>query len=285
MRTVGLLTLVAFVAACGPGPDPITGDSGTTTPLTGSATGTSTGTATGTGTGTGGIERTATFSGELQMCGGGAVPAGVDIRFCDIQGCKNHETVAGNAAYSWDGAIVGWSSFEAVGPAGSGLATAFVPLELGSNEVRSEDITLCPHDPATPLTGALTEMELGEGLYITLSTSAIVEPAFFDPATEAAGIRLDAADYVPTDAITGTVVEQWFIDPFNHKTTSTGIEVRFDGGTLGLTAATYRAHVGSYDDFTWLDFGTFSDADADGWYTSDSGPGLPLLGTIILVEE
>ncbi len=280
MRTFGLFALVTLIAACGKG-----GTDDSTATASGTAAGSTTGTTSGTGGGTAtGSDRSATLNGRLLDCGGGDAPAGFDIRFCDVQTCRYHTTPAGDSSFEFTGSLVGFNSFEAVDAAGHGYATGFVPLELATDEVRTVDITLCPHDTPSPLTGTATEMELGEGLYITLSTSSIEPPLFVDPETEASGVRLAPADHVPTDGISGTVVEQWYVDPFNNHATGADLPIRFDGAVLGLAAASYRVYVGSYDDFAWIDVGTFSDGDADGWYTADGGE-LPLLGTILLVEE
>ncbi len=254
---------------------------------TGTPPGTPSGTASGTtttGLPTGGTtsQRSAVFTGQILDCAGDPL-ADVEVRFCDTLNCRYHTTVPGDSSFEFRQTMVGWNSFEAVGP--PGYVTGFVPLLFGVEEERAVDMHLCPHDAPTGLGSTPAEVAMGEGMYITLSTDAIEPPLFVDPATEAAGRRLDPSQFVPADEISGTVAAQWFVVPFNHKATDPGgLPVRFDGAALGLAGASYTAYVGSYDDFAWLEVGTFSDGDADGWYTSDSGAGLPLLGTVMLVE-
>lgn len=278
MRTLALASALALIAACGGGGTDKTGDSATSGP----SGGTTTGLIGGTPGGTTDPDRNATLNGEVFDCAGAPI-ADVEIRFCDVINCRYHTTEAGDSTFLFEETLIGWNSLEAVGPAG--IATGFVPLLFGDNETRDVSMTLCPLDPATPITGTPTEMELGSGLFVTLSDSAIEPPLFVDPATEAAGVMVDPTNWVPTDEITGTVAAQWFVSPFNHHATGADLPVRFDGANIGLAGATYRAWVGSYDDFAWIDAGTFSDGDADGWYTADGSNGLPLLGTVMLVEE
>lgn len=275
MRSLIPSLLIASIACGGSDKDDTHGDHEHTG--TGTTSGASTGTPGATDTND---DRTATLTGKVVDCGGADL-GDVDIRFCDYLNCRYHTTEPGNGAFSFDNTLVGWNSFEAVGPNG----TAYVPLQLADQEVRDLTITLCPFDPGTPITGSATERSLGAGLLVTLSSSSIEPPLFVDPATESAGARVQAAHHVPADGITGTVAAQWFVEPFNHTAAGADLPVRFDGAVAGLMGTVYRGYVGSYDDFGWLDLGTFSDGDADGYYTSDAGTGLPLLSTVMLVEE
>lgn len=273
------LALFAGLVACSGGSTDKSSDTGPTTgPSTGS---TPTG---GTYGGTTDPDRNARMSGTIRDCGGAPL-ADAQIRFCDPTICRN-QTTGGDGAYDYTNSLIGWNSFEVFGPEGSDLATAFVPVELGDADDRSLDLTLCPHGPYNTLSGAATEFPHGDHLMITVSTTLLEKPTpFDDDATVSAGLLVDPAHHVPIDGISGTVAAQWYLEPFNYKSADAGgLDYRVDGATLGLAAASYHVYVGSYDDFAWLDAGTISDADADGFYTPDA-EGLPLMGTVVLVEE
>lgn len=275
MHRIALIsTLVLF------GCDPDVKGSGDSGLTTGSDSGTTIfGTTTGTTTDP---EWSATVSGVIYDDAGVPMPD-AEVSFCDHNACR-YDTTGGDGVYAFAGSWTGWNAFEVVGPSGGGWAIAFLPMALTPYELRDFDLNMVQLEGMTPL-GAAAPISVATGLAITVGTGELVPPGakgLAPEATEVGGAQLDAADFVPTDELPGTAVAQWYLWPFDHHAPN-GLTMEIDGGALGLTAPSYHAWVGSYDDRAWLDVGMFEDADLDGIYTSTST--LPLMSTVVLMEE
>ncbi len=225
-----------------------------------------------------GVDRSAALSGILRDSAGTALEE-MDIRFCRGSACRTANTDA-TGTFTFDDVEVDWHSFEAVPPEGSGLATVFFPLGFATDQARDLDVTIPTLDPQIELPATAAEFTLGEGLMLTVGTDDIQEPDFVDPATHAAGVRVDGANWPPVDR-EGSVVAMWYLVPFDHHATNDGLPIRFDNGPLGLTeGATYQLWVGSYSDATWVDAGQVTES--GGLLEGDAK--LPMISTVALVE-
>jgi hypothetical protein len=124
-------------------------------------------------------------------------------------------------------------------------------------------------------------VEVAPGIRVTVGQGELEPPSPFDPApTEITGAAVPQALWVPTDGISGTVLGQWFLGPFDTPA-SAGLPIAFDDAwTLG-DGATLRVYVGSYEASAWLDAGTVTSA--GGVLSGDAE--LPLLSTVLLVQE
>ncbi len=224
-------------------------------------------------------DKSAALSGTVTDANGSPL-VDVNIRFCRGDQCRYFTTLA-DGGYEFADVVVDGQAFEAVPPEGSGLTTAFVPLEFETGQARVVDVmipveaTPVPLPPATP-----AELDLGSVL-LTVAASDLEPPLFVEPATEASATLVPEGDWLPTDTITGTVVAMWYVLPFDHHA-ATGLPVRFDLGSIGLAGATYEVWVGEYDEARWAYLGTITES-GGGIY--EGGYDLPLTSTLILVEE
>lgn len=202
----------------------------------------------------------------------GAPITGVQVKFCNTAGCRI-ASADGSGAFAFDEAVTGAYSLEPVPPAGK--ATVLVPITLDPNEEADVTLVVPDLDAAHPLSASPTELELGSGLFVTVSTDLVVPFAEPDP-TEAAGVR--APTLPPIEGVTGTPLAAWYLAPFNYKSDA-GLPFRIaDEWDLG--GATLHVWVASYDDFAWLDAGEVTAHDG---YLTGSGK-LPLLSTVVLVQ-
>ena len=83
---------------------------------------------------------------------------------------------------------------------------------------------------------------------------------------------------------TGTYVGGWFIEPYDAKAEN-GLPVRFTN-SFGLSAgAQVHVYGSSYDDFAWLDLGTFTES--GGFLVADNATTgkLTVLATLVIMDE
>lgn len=205
---------------------------------------------------------------------------GANIRFCRGEQCR-YATTANGGAFTFEKALVAWHSLEIVPPAGSGLATWFAPIELLKDQSRQLDITIPALDPLVALPDASAELELGQGLYVTLGKGDLVPPLFVDPATHASGVLVDTEHHPPLDSLE-EVVAVWYTAPFDHHAKSDdGLPVRVKDAWGLAEGEVLEVWVGSYTDSAWLPAGTLTVGE-DGWLTGDAA--LPLLSTVVLTR-
>ena len=274
MRAILFATLA--LVACGGDDDGDSSSADTSAGTTSTSTGTIFQTTSGY-VGTAHLAGTAFFE--------GAPWAGAAIRFCDMDKCRSQDA-DDSGVFDFPETYADWNSLEVPGlhtqtDNDPKYVTAFVPLVFADNESRTVDLHVRELESFTSFGAGSTEIMAGSGLYLTVGATDLETPALVDPATGVGGLRLDPAEWVPTDEIEGDVVHQWFTYPWNY-TAPNGLAVRVDGNALGMTGASYHMYVGSYDAFRWLDVGELTDADGDGWY--DCAGTLPLLSTVIIVE-
>ena len=249
---------------------------------TSSATTDDTGTlsTTGTATGTTNTENTsASLNGVITDSAGADLPE-TDIRFCRGSACRVFKT-EGNGDYTFDSvAVDAWFSLELVPPLGSGMATALVPVTFGDKEARVLDIQLPMLDAATAL-AAPAAIEMGAGLWITIGIDDLETPFLMEDATEAAGVQVAPAQWVPIDGVTGTVAAMWHTAPFDYHA-PTGLPVSITAADAGLTGdGPYTLWVSSYTESAWLEVGVLTDDGAGNLTTTGT---LPLLSTIMVTE-
>ena len=276
MRIFVLATAGLVLASCG-SDDGITPDDTSDTDVSGN-TNTDANTGDDDDDITNTVEKTANLSGIVTDASGSPL-SDVNIRFCRGEQCR-YVTTEAAGTYEFSETAVAPQSFEVVGPMGSGLATAFAPLNFASQEVRVIDVKLPVESAGVNLGAAMAELDLGD-LLITMGTNDLTAPLFVDAATEASATRIPEADWLPTDGVAGTVVAMWFLMPFDHHSDA-GMNVRFDLNDLGLTGDVYRAYLGDYATSMWIELGEVTDG-GGGVYEGASH--LELTSTIILVDE
>ena len=167
--------------------------------------------------------------------------------------CLN-EFTGSDGSFAFADVAADWHSFEIVAT-DSSRATVLVPVQLGAEEVFSLDVNVPDLDAASSMPSSPTEVEMGEGLLLTISGGDIEPPLFVDPATEVAGVRVPQADWIPVIGAT-EVVDQWFLAPYHHKAVNGGLPIRFENLWKLKDGTSYEVWVASYDDSAWHSAGT-----------------------------
>lgn len=239
---------------------------------------------TGTDTDTNTTGNTDTATGPVAQFEGTVVDAsgtpvdGLPLKLCIGSLCRQGET-KGGGGFDFVDIEADWHSFEVVPPVGSPLATTLVPLVFDENEERSLTVTVLELGPSSAMPSTPTEVTVAEGLYVTLSGDDLEPPLFVEPATEVAGVRVPDGQRVPVDE-PGTIIDMWYVAPFDHHATNGGLPVRFDN-LWGLgEGETYEVWVGSYEDSAWLNAGTVTVSGSE--LVGDAL--LPVMSTIVLVD-
>jgi hypothetical protein len=247
-----------------------TGDTGTPTVDTTDTTDTETGTD---------PAATGSLAGDVQGPSGPVQDA--QLRLCRGALCRNGAT-GQDGSFAFENIPDEWHSFEVIPLEGSGLATVFLPLLFAEDQARTLNLTALPHDAPSALEPSPEEHSVGLGLYVTVGEGELEPPLFQEETTEIFGVRVPQENWVPTDEVQGTVLAQWFVGPFDHHSVpAEGLPIRIDdewGTAEG--ADNFRVYVGSYIDSAWLDAGQATHSGG-----SFTGPALPLLSTVILVQE
>ena len=192
-----------------------------------------------------------TLQGAIVDASGAAVSSN-PLKLCRGLACLN-ETTDGSGGYAFANVIADWHSFEVVRQGNH--ATVLVPIEVPVDGTRTLDVVVPELDPAMPMPSTPTEVELGEGLFLTLAGSDIEPPLFVDPATEVAGVRVPQADWIPVDGAS-EVLDLWYIEPYHNKAVNGGLPIRFANLWKLADGTTYEVWVASYDDSAWHVAGT-----------------------------
>ena len=192
-----------------------------------------------------------TLSGTV-VSGGGALQDN-PLKLCRGLACLN-EFTGSDGSFAFADVAADWHSFEIV-VTDSSRATVLVPVQLGAEEVFSLDVNVPDLDAASSMPSSPTEVEMGEGLLLTISGGDIEPPLFVDPATEVAGVRVPQADWIPVIGAT-EVVDQWFLAPYHHKAVNGGLPIRFENLWKLKDGTSYEVWVASYDDSAWHSAGT-----------------------------
>jgi hypothetical protein len=224
-------------------------------------------------------QATASLTGEVTGPSGPVIDA--QLRLCRGALCRNGATGT-DGSFSFENLPEEWHSFEVIPLEGAGLATVFLPIVFAEDEARTLSLTALPHDAPSALGPSPEEHTVGTGLYLTVAEGELEPPLFQDPATEVFGVRVPQEYWVPTDGVQGTVLAQWYVGPFDHHALPAGgLPIRIDdewGTAEG--ADNFRVYVGSYIESAWVDAGQATHSGG-----SFTGAALPLLSTVILVQE
>jgi hypothetical protein len=110
----------------------------------------------------------------------------------------------------------------------------------------------------------------------------LAEVPFEDPATEILAARIPVEEWVPTDEIAGTVLDQYALGPFDFPAESAaGLPLSFEDPSGLAPGTVLRVYVGSYENSRWEDLGTVTTS-GSGWTDT---VGLTHLSTVLLVQE
>lgn len=218
------------------------------------------------------------LTGTLVDPSGGAL-VGWSIKFCNVVGCRIDESDAAGT-FSYDDVALVPHSLEPVPPEGSDWATMNLPYTFDPLEVKVLTFVQQELDPVVPIPATPAEIEMGDGLWVTIGTGDLVAPPLHDDATTAGGVSVPQADWPTIDDVTGTVLAVWYTHPFDY-TAPEGLPVRIEGD-LGLAeGAVVDLLVGSYADFAWIDGGSLTVTGGELVGTAE----LPLLSTVIAVQR
>jgi hypothetical protein len=210
----------------------------------------------------------------------GATPlVGWSVKFCNVIGCRIDESDTSGVVEYTDVVILPYS-LEPVPPEGSDWATMNFPYTFEPNEDKVLTLVQQELGPLTTLTGTPVEIELGDGLWVTIGSGDLEPPALHDPATTAGGVAVPQADWPTIDDVTGTVLAVWYTHPFDYSAPN-GLPVRIEGN-LGLgEGASVDLLVGSYSHFAWLEAGSLTVTGGELVGSAE----LPLLSTVIAVQR
>lgn len=233
------------------------------------------------GAGTGGCDGGAdVLEGTLTDLAGGPL-AGIDIKFCNDQGCRIEETAA-DGSYCYADVVPADYAFVPVPPEGSGLAHALTTFVMAPGQVRTVDAVVPPLEPSVTIPATAAEFEAGAGFYVTIGAGEITPPDPFTPDNEClAGVQVPSAAWPVLEGLPGTPVAVWYVDPFDFDAPG-GLPFRIEDQWASAEGKAYDLWVGSYGDFGWLEVGTLTAS--GGWLTPDAGVALPLLSTFVLVD-
>ncbi|TNE86369.1 MAG: carboxypeptidase regulatory-like domain-containing protein [Deltaproteobacteria bacterium] len=185
-----------------------------------------------------------------------------------------------NGAFSYTFVPDDTYSFHVAPPHGADDLVELVwPLTF-SGTATTQDVTLPALPAMTTLPSTPTEVEVATGLFVTVGQGdlgVIFEP---DPTDIGAAAMTSAQFPLPA----GTFVAGWYMEPYDARADA-GLPLRFatpNGVTAGTTL---HAYMSSYDDFGWLDLGTFTES--GGFLTADNTTAgkITVLGTLVLVDE
>jgi hypothetical protein len=229
---------------------------------------------TGGSTGTDPLPAPQALIGTLHDVSGNGIAA--TLMLCNAAFCLQGESDA-SGSFEIDGAATTPYAFEPQPP--EPLAVTLIPMVFAADEQKHIDVIVPALDASHPLGATPTELELGDGLFVTVGKNDLAPPSFEQPATTAAGVRTPDDAIPPIEVVTGTPLAVWYTAPFNY-TAENGLPFRIEN-TFGLADGdTAEVYVGSYDDHAWVDVGVVTVT--DGYL---SGPGkLPKLSTILLVK-
>ncbi len=208
------------------------------------------------------------------------VGLGAVLRLCRGSACRTLDADS-DGSYVYEDVALIPQSFEISAPSGhDDLAIAFAPLEFKTvHEVRAIPVILPVITHQTPLTSTATEIEVGTGLFITVSKADLEPPdAFHEDPTEVTGVAVDVALQMPVDRPHSSVIAMWYVGPFDYMSEG-GLPVRIQNLWGLADGAVYSVWTGSYLDSAWLDQGTLTVSGE--WLEGDAA--LTVVSTVVLV--
>lgn len=217
-----------------------------------------------------------TLEGAIVNAAGAAID-GARVQFCRGANCLTRHTDA-TGTYAFEDILDGPGSFEIIPPEGTDYAIAFTPIDLEDDATLSVDVTMLPLGAPVSIPATAAELEITDGVYVTLGEGELEPPLFVDDATEVAGVDATATP-MPVQLLEGTVLAMYYLAPFDfHATAGAPIELRNDWGLADGEAELY---VAVYETSTWDKVG---DLTVSGDRLVSSG-GLHLISTIAVVRK
>lgn len=161
---------------------------------------------------------------------------------------------------------------------GEPLTEVVWPLTFSGTEI-VQDVVLPDLPTLTPLSATAEEVEVATGLFVTVGQGDLT--ILFEP--DPTDIGAAAFDTPQFPLPSGTFVAGWYLEPYN-AVAETPLPLSFAKPDAVAAGTSVRAYMSSYDDFQWLDLGTFTES--NGRLEADSAAGtIPVIGTLILVSE
>ena len=153
------------------------------------------------------------------------------------------------------------------------------PLSFAGETDVTQDVTLIAAPSFTDLPATAEEVEVAPGLRITVGQGDLAI-LFEDDPTNIGATPIETFEF---GAPSGSFVAGWYVMPYEAKSES-GLPVRFANDFGAAAGSTLRAWTSSYEDYSWVDLGTFTEP--NGFFEADSAAGtLPVLATLVLVDE
>ena len=173
-------------------------------------------------------------------------------------------------------------AFYTVPPADSGLATPIAPHTPAMGQTVEIDVVMPALDPAQDLPPTAREVEVTDGLFLTVGAD-ILEPAGVEElGEEVAAAPVSAEHSLPLE-LDGEVVAQWYVEPF-EATSETGVELRLANQWSLPAGATYEVMVaGDPYDPGWIEAGTLT-VSSDG-QTLEGDAQLAVLTSVVLLAQ
>lgn len=189
-----------------------------------------------------------TFDGNVTDASGAPV-ALATIKFCQAT-CLYADTDS-SGDFTIECVPPGANAYEVVPPAGTTLATGYTPIVIEAATDRTGDMVLPTLDAAQAVPSASTELELGSGLFVTLSDDELEPPLFVDDAKQVAGVLLDPKQYPPLDFDGGEVIAIWYLDPFEHHAKA-GLPIEIANQWKLPVGETLEVWQGIYSTIEWV---------------------------------
>ena len=212
----------------------------------------------------------------------GSGASGVQARLC-FNSCRA-VTTEPDGSYSFDDADAVMQDFQAVKLGDLDYSTPNGPVMVNENEVRTlDDITIPEWGAKQTLTSA-ADVAGDHGLTISADPSGMSMGGYSQTSdTFVATAWVDpSASGLPFDGITGEVIGMWYLGNFDFVVDPAwSFQVDSD---LGLNVGdSVQVLLADTTEHEWRDAGTAT-VDSDGVLKSDTGGGISLLTTLLLVK-
>jgi hypothetical protein len=222
--------------------------------------------------------RTASLTGSVVGPDGSPLE-GAAVNVCRMVCYRQNTDAAG--AYVYD-ALEAWTaSFYVIPAVGSGLATAMAPITWAEDEDKVIDVQMLELDDTHPIPATAAEVEVTDGLWLTLGMDTLTPPFGID-LVDTAAVRVPVEDRLPLE-VPGEVLDVWYLHPWESESEE-GVPLRI-ANTWSLTPGeTVRAWVSSLPlDYSWLDAGTLTVSEDGTMLEGDAE--LPVLTSLVLTRE